>query len=260
MFRPCLLGRAAAAGLALFTVIVAFSACGGSGGNESSTTTSRPAGVALTERESVLVAQMLFRNYQSGGATVAAAVDYTPQLRVAVAGQVDWQPHAGDLTVTSTFADGRPQQVQRVVFTEDAVYTELSPERSAALADQGQPGVRWTVRAPDVEGRPLDQVIELLVGLAATRPDNPQLVLQGGIRFDRRERVDGQTAIVFSNTAQGSSYWVIPGSGDLVRFQGTLAGFSGPISIDLGDRGPREVEIPAEGEVVDEAQAGTQPG
>lgn len=251
--------RGFAARAVVLAIAVGIAGCGGSDGQASTSSTTRPPGVALTDGEAASVAQMLFRNYQAGGATVSAAADYSPQLSVAVNGEVDWKNHTGALTMTSTFADGRPQEVQEVVFTQDAVYTKVSPEQAVILSQQGKPDAQWVVRAPDREGRPVDQLIGLLVSLASTRPDNPQLVLQGEVRFDREEQIGDTATEVFTDPGKDASYWVATDTGQVVRFRGTLPGFAGPITIDFSSPGSTSVSIPADG-VVSEVTATTQPG
>lgn len=253
MARPSHRGRrrrVAPLVLALGALLLPLAGCGSSDSGGATTTTAvRAAGSKPTPRDAERLSRMLYENHRSSGASFTASADYTEQASVALDGQVDWTGGAGSFTATSTYVDGRPQERVDVIYTRDAVYTEASPQEANLLAQQGRPGIRWIRRAPDLEGRPLDQVIDLIASLAAPRPDNPRLVLQGDLTFDRQELVEGSTTDVF--TSKKGTYWLSSQTGRLVRFQGSLPGFAGPVVVDLARRGPVDITIPAAGTVAD---------
>jgi hypothetical protein len=246
--RPARAACLAVSALAFGTVVLV--GCGGSDQTDTTTSTTRASGSALSERDAEQLSRVLFENYQAGGAPVQIDADYSSELSVSLDGEVDWANHQGAFTVTSTFADGRPQESVDVIFTQDAVYTSPTPQEATLLAQRGFPGVQWIKRSPEIDSRPLDQVIELTVSLASTRPDNPQLVLQGDMEFDRQEQVEGRAANVFTSPKDGT-YWIDEDSGRLVRFQGTLPGFAGPVVIDIDSARPTAVTLPAPATVVD---------
>ncbi|HEY4375534.1 MAG TPA: hypothetical protein VGM93_00175, partial [Acidimicrobiales bacterium] len=62
-------------------VILLLAGCGG-GGKGTPPTTTRASGSKLTSADALRVSEMLFLNYQSGGAHVSASVDYSPQVSV----------------------------------------------------------------------------------------------------------------------------------------------------------------------------------
>jgi hypothetical protein len=236
--------------LVLAAAALVLAGCGSSDGGAATTTTAvRDAGSKPTEADAERLARMLYDNHRGGGATFTASADYSDAVSVALDGEVDWSGGSGTFSATSTFADGRPQETQDVIYTEDAVYTEATPQQANVLAQQGHPGIRWIERAPDLEQRPLDQVIDLVASLAAPRPDNPRLVVQGELRFDRQEQVEGSTTDVF--TSPTATYGLASDTGRLVRFQGTLPGFAGPVVVDLGPAKAVEVTVPAEATVAD---------
>jgi hypothetical protein len=222
--------------LAAACVVLALAGC--SNDDEGATATTRPPGSPLSADDTARLSQLLFRNYTDGGAEVTASFDYSEDLSVRMVGVVDWVGHTGRLAITSTFADDLPPDRQEVVFQEDAVYESATPDDTAA-----RPGIEWLRRAPDQAGRPVDQVIGLIVSLAATRPDNPQLLAQGQTTFDRREEVEGEPADVYM-TKSGASYWVAVDDDRLLRFKGVLEGFAAPVLIDLTAPGEQSVEIP----------------
>lgn len=223
-------------------VVATLAGCGG-GDQAAVTTTTRPPGSPLSADDTARLSQLLYRNYADGGAEVTVSFDYSTDLSVLLSGVVDWVGHTGRLSVTTTFAGDRPPDRQAIVFQEDAVYESATPDDVSRLAAGGRPGVEWLRRAPDPTGRPIDQIIGLLVSLAATRPDNPQLLAQGETTYDRREEVGGETADVYV-TKSGASYWVSVDDDRLVRFKGLLEGFTAPVLLDFTSPGPQAVEIP----------------
>jgi hypothetical protein len=238
--------------VAILVAMLALLVVGCGSADDASTTTTtavRSAGSKPTERDAERLARMLSDNHRAGGASFTASTDYSADVSVALDGEVDWSGARGAFTATSTFADGRPQETQDVIYTEDAVYTQATAQQRTVLAQQGHAGVRWIRRAPDVGGRPLDQVVDLIASLAATRPDNPRLVVQGDLTFDRQEQIEGSTTDVF--TSPKGSYWLSSATGRLVRFQGTLPGFAGPVVVDLTRPGPVDITIPADATVAD---------
>jgi hypothetical protein len=224
-------------------VLLALAGCVGQDA-ASVTASTRPSGSPLNADDTARLSQLLFRNYTDGGAEVAVSFEYSTDLSVRMVGVVDWVGHTGRLAVTSTFAADLPPDRQDVIFEEDAVYETATPDDVDRFAAAGQPGVEWLRRAPDQGGRPVDQVIGLLVSLAATRPDNPQLLAQGETTFDRREQVGDEAADVYV-TESGASYWVSVDDDRLLRFKGLLQGFDEAVLIDLTSPGEQKVDIPS---------------
>jgi len=99
----------------------------------------------------------------------------------------------------------------------------------------------WTRRG--FTGGPLDTGLRLVLGLAADRPDNAQLLAQSGPSWLRGDRIDGRPLDVFSGPRprpQGSAppagrsplaYW-IDADGDLRRVTATL-GTGRTVTVDV---------------------------
>jgi hypothetical protein len=99
----------------------------------------------------------------------------------------------------------------------------------------------WTRRG--FAGGPLDAGLRLVLGLAADRPDNAQLLAQSGPSWLRGDRIDGRPLDVFSGPRprpQGSAppagrsplaYW-IDTDGDLRRVTAAL-GTGGTVTVDV---------------------------
>jgi hypothetical protein len=263
--RPALGRRRFAAVIALIgTAGLAVAGCGSSpptAGRTSTTTTAAPAGTApgtapagagtpLTAAQALTLAQLLYRDYQLGGARVAVDVPYATGVQVLVTGDVDFKHHEGHLRVV-TSANGT-SEVQRVDYTASVVYEQGGPIVAKAL--QGHPGRTWVSRPPDPTGRPIDKIIAVLVALASPQRDNPLLVGQSDVRFEGRQG-RGRTAVDVYRYSAAITYLVGASDGLLHQFRATIQGFAGTVSVSLSGWGPRTLPPPPEGSVLDDPDA-----
>ncbi|MCB0979020.1 MAG: hypothetical protein KDB02_16320, partial [Acidimicrobiales bacterium] len=234
--------------LTLCVVGLATTACSKGESASAPTTTTRAVGSPINGDDIDRLAQMLFLDYQVGGARISASVTYD-DLSITVTGAVDWREHTGRLDVTTSDGQGG-ERTQQVRFTADTVFDRITPEQAARLPEDRRGTVKWVARPPSPDQRPIDRVIELLVSLAASRPDNPQLVAQKQVTYEGTETVGERKAFVYTSAKVGATYWLDADSGHLLRFRGSLPGFAEPIVIDLSEQGPTEIELPGSAEQV----------
>ncbi len=207
-------------------------ACGGSLPN-GATPIDRP----LTQGQALQLSSTLYLNYKSGGAVVDAQVPYSASIAVGITGPVDFAGHTGHLTVL-TEQKGDAPTTQQVDYTAGAVY-------QAQAAPNLPGGVGWSTRAPDPTNRPLDRVIQLIVALASPQRDNPLLIAQSQARFTGQRPFEGTTVNVY-RYSPAIIYWVGATDGLLYRFIGTVQGFSGPVTIDVTQRGSHLTPPPSD--------------
>lgn len=234
--------------LVAVAVLLGLVGCGSSGeGSASSTTVG--SGSTPNADDFDRLSLFLLRDRQAGGADLVVRFESSGE-KVVLRGVVDWVDHSGSIEVSSTASDGTNTQPYEVRFSEDRVYEPVAEETQTSLAAGGRAGIEWSSRAPDVEGDPLDRILALLVSFSAEQPDNPALLDQRGVTVERHEAVGGDDATVYRTKAE-ALYWVLDDSGVLARFQGTVIGLDGPVTIDLTDHGPRRVEVPDAAAVID---------
>jgi hypothetical protein len=195
----------------------------------------------LTEDQAVQLASTLYRDYMSEGAHVDVQVPYSAKTTVGITGDVDFRDHTGHLIVF-TATTGDAPTTQDVDYTASAVY-----EATAAPAVPG--GVGWTMRAPDPADRPIDRIIQLIVALASPQRDNPLLVAQSQARFTGQRSFTGITVNVY-RYSPAIVYWVGADDGLLYRFIGNVQGISGPVTIDITERGPHPTPAPPQSDIV----------
>lgn len=144
--------------------------CGSADDASTTTTTAvRSAGSKPTERDAERLARMLSDNHRAGGASFTASTDYSAD------GQRGPRRRGGLVRrheVPSPQRRPSPMAARRRPKTSStpraAVYTQAATaQQRTVLAQQGHAGVRWIRRAPNIGGRPLDQVVDLM----ASPPD-----------------------------------------------------------------------------------------
>jgi hypothetical protein len=225
---------------AVSAALLAGAACGrGSDGAAAERATPR----AVTSREAGVLADVLHRNFEAGGAhfDATASIGGAP---IRFQGVVNWGDHAG-----SGFLGIGSLPPYEVRWTADAVFRAVPglPERMAA---QGRPGVRWVVLPADPQNTRLDVVIAVLVGLASTTPDNPVNVQQqADVQWLGSETVGTDQVDVFRKGR--IELYVARTDSMLRRVLAPLAFTDEQLRVDVTGFGPQPFAIPPEEQVVD---------
>lgn len=181
------------------------------------------------------LASTLYLNYTSGGGHIDVQVPYSATTSVGIAGDVDFMGHTGHLIVL-TQTKGDQATTQAVDYTANMV-CEAQP------APNLPGGVAWTGRSPNPTARPIDRIIQLIVALASPQRDNPLLIAQSQARYTGQRSFNGATVNIY-RYSPSIIYWVGAGDGLLYRFIGTVQGISGPVTIDVTQRGPHPTPPP----------------
>jgi hypothetical protein len=214
------------------------SACGGGTEDDPGLTVT-----PLTPVQASLLAEVLHRNTEEGGAAFAlAARDATSGGTITLEGHVDWTRGHGRASVAGyRDADGA---VVEVAWTRDAV-AERRPDQATVLAARGEdPDATFLLRPVDASGNALDRLLAVVLGLAIPQPDNAQLVLQNpGAGFVRIDELRGVPVEVL-RYSQRSTFWVDTASGTLLRFEGVDSSGGSPIVVDLLELGPVGIALP----------------
>ena len=212
-------------------VVIGLVACGGE-----STSTPKP----LTREQANAMADLLYRNYESGGADFSLSTPAGPTGgTVTLAGEVDWLNHRGHAMVMSSIPG--PAPVTEVWWNERNVF-----ERRPALDEQVRASglaVSSAVigRPVDTEHRRIDQLIAIVVGLSATQRDNAELIVQAeGSAFVRADTLRDVDVEVL-RYGQRTLYWVDMSTGEMVRFEGSDESGQYGVVVDIVARGPREI-------------------
>ncbi|MFI1963055.1 hypothetical protein ACH429_02745 [Streptomyces pathocidini] len=226
MRRRALLATGAA-GLALV-----LAGCGGDDGRgKQSAAGPRP----LTPSEADLMSTVRFLNYQRVRGRIHATVPAAGRT-VQLTGRVDWTTRTGYAQVRV------PGQGQNLLVRWDLRTAYLHPDTNGQLS-AAPPRSGWQRRPLAPRANPIDAVLLLALSLGADRPENAQLLRQGGASWLRSERLNGTPVTVIAgpqppdsgdtappaprtftgSTERRTRYW-IDADGLLHRFAALVAG------------------------------------
>jgi hypothetical protein len=204
----------------------------------------RRAGDPVTREEAAVLAEVLQRNHQRGGAEFVVTAPYRDDVLLTLSGEVDFPGQTGRAEAVTTFDDGRPDRTLRLVFTgEDVWFTDV-------------PGLAGYLRRPvvtdDGAGPPrlLDVVVELLLDLTARAADDPEDFLDGEHTWQGRRSIDSRLTTVFG-LEEGRRVAVAAADDLLVQYRTPVAGFD--VTVTLADHGPRQIDLPADAETTNAA-------
>lgn len=221
---------------ALFAALIAVSTMQACSDGESSAPT------PLTREQATLMADVLYRNRESGGARFSLSTPLGPEGgTLTMSGEVDWTEHHGHaLVATSTSTD---DPLTEVWWSLDRVF-ERRPSLDETLIDAGVSLTASVIERPvDMERRRIDQLIALIVALASEQPENAGLIMQTeGSAFLRNDTLRG-TDVEVLRYGERTIYWVDPVTGRMLRFEGTDESRSFPIVVDLLETGDRDVLV-----------------
>jgi hypothetical protein len=212
----------------------------------SSSDSAAPTTSALTAEQANRLANVLFDNYDGGGATFQVATASADGGTVNMTGEVDWQGHFGHATVS---AKGTEAGVTEVYWSEETVL-EQRPELNRVLVAAGRAPTTFVARTPDPANRDLDRAIAIVAGLASEQRDNPLLIQQEtGSSFVRNDTLRGVEVEVLRYGTR-NLYWIDAATGLLLRFEGNSAAGGQPVVVDILQRGPQTITGPIATDVV----------
>lgn len=234
---------------AVAAVALVLAACSSGGGADAARAE------ALTDDDASVLSQVLSRNYDGKGATFAASLLVRPGTTLTLQGEVDWVGHRGraDVRWDGNDAPGRPVEV---AWADDTIVERLDG-LVPALAAAGLPAATWVGRPADTTNGILDRAVQFVAKLSATQRDNPVLLQQDGRgAWVRTEALDGAPVDVY-RYGDATRFWVRADDRRLVRVEGTLAGFAGPLVVKVLTTGEQTVLGPKAADValVDDVRA-----
>jgi hypothetical protein len=204
----------------------------------------RAPGDPVTREEAGVLADLLQRNHERGGADFVVTAPYRDDVLLTLTGEVDFRHSAARAEAVTSFADDRPDRTLTLVFTAEDVWFAGVPDLPGYL--------RRPVVTDDGEGPPrlLDVVVELLMNLTARTADDPEAFLDGDHTWQGQRSIDSRLATVFG-LRNGRTIAVGAADDLLLQFGTPLHDGAFDATVTLADHGRRTVELPAEEETVD---------
>ena len=206
----------------------------------------RAPGDPVTREEAAVLAGLLQRNHQRGGADFVMTAPYRDDELLTLTGEVDFRDATARAEAVTSFADDRPDRTLTLVFTAEDVWFAGLPDLPGYL--------RRPVVTDDGEGPPrlLDVVVELLMNLTARTADDPEAFLDGDHTWQGQRSIDGRLTTVFG--LEEGRVVAVGASDDLLTQYVTPlpdAGFD--VTVTLAEHGRRQIDLPPDTETTDAA-------
>jgi hypothetical protein len=220
----------------------------------------RPVGDGVTHDEAAVLADLLHRNRQEGGADFVVTAPYRDGVVLTLTGEVDFADGVGRAQAVTTFGTDREDDVRTLFFTGDEVWTGDVPGLADALEAAGEPGATYLHRglttAAD-DGGPLltDVLLTLLLRLTSDAADEAPSFLGPDYTWQGQRSIDSRLTTVYG-LRDGRTVAVSAADDLLVQFTTPLLDGAFDATVTLADHGPRPVELPTD---EDSAEAADHP-
>jgi hypothetical protein len=231
-------------------VLLSVVSCGSSKPIDASSGPSVPAGKPLTLAQAEVLASVLTKNFDEGGAVFTVTVPYSTQTTYTLNGSIDYTKGTAQSTLRITSV-GKDPADSELLWTKQEVIEQI-PGLTEAVAAKGRPGVNFVSR-PLTTSSPQDVVLNLLLGTASQQRENPALIQQGTDKGDSaflRTDTLRNTPVDVYRFGKKTTYWVGHDDGVLMRFEATLAIAPGVTVIDFLEHKPVSIPGPKASEVV----------
>ncbi|MGY1748533.1 hypothetical protein [Modestobacter sp. SYSU DS0511] len=241
--RPLVLLRAFVLGLVLALLA----------GCSSDDDTPRPPGDPVSDAESAVLAQLLTRNVEEGGADFVVTAPYAEGAVLTLTGEVDFSQPTGRAQAVTAFDDGTPDDARTLFFTDEALWLGDVPGLDGALTAADLPEASYVRRpldagATDGNAALIDVLVTMVLRLASEQEQDPRSF--SGYTWQGSELIDGELASRFDN-GQGTTVAVAADSELLVQYVGRITDQEFDVTITLSDHGPREMSTPSDEETLD---------
>ena len=243
--RP-LVRRAGAAALGL---LLLSSGCGSA---------ERRSGEPITPEDAAVLAEVLHRNHEEGGADFVVTVPFADDAVLTVTGAIDFRRAVGQAQAVTTVGDEQID-TRTLFFDRDGLWTGDLPGLAEALAADGAPAASY-LRRPLPAGTPevplIDVVVQALQNLTARTAEDPGTFLAGPYRWQGEQAIEGRPTTVY-RLREGRTVAVDDVDATLVQYRSAVHDGGPELTITLADHGDRRLSLPTEEET---AAAKDHPG
>jgi hypothetical protein len=236
--------------LALGLVLALVAGCSGGSGE-------RAPGDPVTRDEAEVLAELLHRNFTSGGADFVLTAPYAEGTVLTLTGEVDFRRSIASATAVTTYSDGRADDERTLFFTPRDLWFGDVPGLAEALREAGAPAAPWIRRPVSTSGAEgtaslLDVLSQLVLNLSARSGDDPRAFTRGGYTWQGQRSIDGQLSSLY-RLQGGQIVAVSAADKTLLQYTTPLQGQDFEVTITLADHGERPIEVPSDDETVNAA-------
>jgi hypothetical protein len=241
--------RARSVLLALGLVLALLTGCGENAAD-------RTPGDKITREEANVLAELLHKNSEKGGADFVESAPYGDGAVLTLTGEIDFVRSVGRARAVTHYEDGRPDETRTIFFTPDELWFGDVPGLSDALAAHGLPDASYMERpmATTTEGTSslVDVLAQLVLNLSARGGDDPRAFLNGSYTWQGQRSINGQLAAVYSLSG-GKTVAVSAEDKLLLQYVTPLPDQDFQVTITLSQHGKRSIELPTPQETVNAA-------
>jgi hypothetical protein len=226
------------------------------GCSESSSAADRVPGATVTQDEAAVLAELLHKNFELGGADFVESAPYAEGAVLTLTGQIDFVASIGRAQAVTSYQDGRPDETRTLVFTPNDIWFGDVPGLAASLTTAGLPPADY-VRRPLATGSGssaslVDVLAQLMLNLSSRTADDPRAFLNGKYTWQGQRSVNGHLAAVYQLSG-GQTVAVGASQKALLQYVTPLPDQSFQVTITLSDHGTRSVPLPADTDTVNAA-------
>lgn len=206
--------------------------------NSAAEASTAPKGPSLTTAQASMLARILLKNHEAGGAKFDGEVQFGTAATFRLKGVVDWKNAVGRIELTTKRSDNVEVPVQTILWGGSSVFLS-APGLTEALAARGHPGIAFLQRPVSIRTNPLDQVITLIASFSSARAENPLLLRQGDTSFGGVGTVRGRP---IQKLRFGRSTYSVADDGFAYQIDTRFVSIDGPIVIVFTDHGPKTLD------------------
>jgi hypothetical protein len=237
---------------ALGLVLALLAGCSSS----SADTATRKPGDHVTASEATVLAGLLHRNFEKGGADFTESAPFAEGAVITLTGTVDFLDSTGKAQAVTTYGDGRPADTRSIFFTTKDIWFGDVPGLTQALSTAGLPDAHY-VRRPlaaigsDGQAQLVDVLAQVVLNLSARTSDDPESFQKGNYTWQGQRAIDGRLASAY--TLSSGARVAVASDKLLLQYVTRLPNQDFDITITLPEHGRRTVDLPADTDTVNAA-------
>jgi len=217
-------------------------------------TAARAPGSPITDPEATVLANVLYRDFQDGGADFTLTAPFAESATITLTGQVDFRRGLGSAHAVTRYTNGQPDEARTLFFSSTEVWFGDVPGLPDALTAAKLPAATYVKRpiaTTDASGTAslIDVLVQLVPRLSARSADDPRSFTGNGYTWMGSNSVGGQLVSVFASRT-GTTI-AVDADKELVQYATKLPDQDFTVTIGLSDHGDREITLPADADTVD---------
>lgn len=216
----------------------------------------RTPGSHVTAGEAKVLADLLHRDFEQGGADFSETAPYADGAVLTLTGTVDFLNSTGQAQAVTTFQDGRPKDTRTVFFTPKEIWFGDVPGLSQAVTGAGLGDVHYVRRplaavASNGQAQLVDVLTQLVLNLSARSSDDVQSFEKGNYTWQGQRAIDGRLASDY--TLNGGAKVAVASDKLLLQYVTRLPDQDFEVTITLPKHGRRSVTLPTDADTVNAA-------